>query len=521
MSDSGDIATAVRLHPDDNVLCLLRDHRAGEIPQLPASDCAAPLPSLLQATPLGHKIALTEIVEGEPVLKYGVPIALARQRIQPGEHAHLHNLADLQDTATRLSPAHAKQDPQATEPCSPAPIAASPDNTDGPYRLPSEFAGFQRSSGRPGIRNHLLILSVCGLNAAGARKVRAALPGSLLVSTAFGRGQLGADREFHDRMLRQLACHPNVGGVILLAADRHMRQRYQSVITEQGRLCAGFSLQECGEDTVHLTELASVIGNEMQQQLASVRRQPCKTDTLAVAMECGHSDASSGMVSNPLCGRLADELVHAGGTVVISETVEWSGAEQDLYQRCQTRRIAERLQKLVIDRHEIARAAGRDLTLGNPGPQNHDGGITTLVEKSRGAIAKAGTTGIIAALAQGELLPASAGLCLMDTPALSPESISSMVASGAQLVLFTTGPGNPYGSAIAPTIKLSANPQTTRRVGHQIDFDASAAFDGRPSAGNLLPPLGALLLRVCEGESVAAERLDEGDEVISRLSASV
>lgn len=521
MSAPLDSASAVRLHPDDNVLCLLRDHDKGQIPLLQQNEPGAQPPALRQATPLGHKVALADISEGAAIVKYGVPIALARYRIQAGEHAHLHNLKDLQNTAADVLPVDWTNPPKPADMAVMSAAAASADSSNEKRQLRATYSGFRRSSGRPGIRNHLLILSVCGLNAAGARKVKSALPGSQLVSTSFGRGQLGADREFHDRLLAQLACHPNVGGVLVLAADRDMRQRYQSIISEHGRLCRGFSLQECGEDTVSLTASAIAAGGELQQQLARAERQSCAASTLAIAMECGHSDASSGMVSNPLCGQLADELISIGGAVVMSETVEWSGAEQELYLRCQNPGIAQRLQWLVLARHEIARAAGTDLTLGNPGPQNHAGGITTLVEKSRGAIAKGGTTSIVGALAQGESLPMSAGLYLMDTPALSPESISSMVASSAQLVLFTTGQGNPYGSAIAPTIKLSANPQTVRRVSHQIDFDASTAFVGKLSPGDLLPALNALVIRVCEGESVAVERLDEGDEVISRLSASV
>ncbi len=521
MSPALDRISAVRLHPDDNVICLLRDHDKGEIPQLQMTESIAQVPAIRQATPLGHKVALTDIGEGDAVLKYGVPIALARHRIDAGDHAHLHNLRDLETTAADILPIVSTKPVKTTDTAALSVTATPTDGMCEQQPLPSTFFGFHRSSGRPGIRNHLLILSVCGLNAAGARKVKSALPGSQLVSSPYGRGQLGADRKLHDRLLTQLACHPNVGGVVVLAADRNMRQRYQSIISEHHRLCRGFSLQECGEDTVSLVALAIAAGNELQQQLALVERQSCATSTLAIAMECGHSDASSGMVSNPLCGKLADELVRLGGAVVFSETVEWSGAERELYQRCRNNNIAQRLQRLVIERHDIARAAGEDLTRGNPGPQNHAGGITTLVEKSRGAIAKGGTSSIAGALAQAEPLPELAGLYLMDTPALSPESITSMIASSAQLVCFTTGHGNPYGSAIAPTIKLSANPQTVQRVSHQIDFDASAAFDGLQSLNELLPALNALTIRVCEGERVAVERLDEGDEAISRISASV
>lgn len=387
--------------------------------------------------------------------------------------------------------------------------------------LPTEFRGFPRRGGRPGIRNHLTILSVCGLNAPGARKLKAALPGAVLVSSMYGRGQLGADRTFHKGMLEGFGCHPNSGAAIVLAPDRGLRERFQSAVEASGRPCTGFSLQEAEEDGEALLAAATGAGRELLQELAGEPRSPCPVSGLALALECGHSDASSGIVANPLAGDLTDLLVAAGGTAVFSETLEWTGTEQSLYARCRTPATKARLERLVAERHEIARAAGQDVRLGNPGPQNHDGGITTLEEKSHGAVAKGGTGPIVGALRQGEGLPPEPGLFLMDTPTLSPESISSMVAAGAQLVLFTTGHGNPYGSAMAPTIKLTANPRTAARLPRQIDFDASAVFSGTLTRSDALPELAELGVAVCEGRQVAAEILDEGDEAISRLLPSV
>ncbi len=387
--------------------------------------------------------------------------------------------------------------------------------------LPTHFSGFARRHGRPGIRNHLTVLSVCGLNAPGARKVSASLPGSVLISTMFGRGQVGVDQTFHNRMLEGFGCHPNAGAVIVLAPDRALRERFQSALEAHGRPCAGFSLQETDEDGEALVRAAVDAGRELAAMLAGAQRVPCPTNALAVAMECGHSDASSGIVANPLAGDMADLLITAGGCALFSETLEWTGTEPSLYARCRTPEIAARLADLIKARHGIARDAGRNIRLGNPGPQNHDGGITTLEEKSHGAVSKGGTGSISGALEQAEALPDASGLYLMDTPTLSPESISSMVVGGAQLVIFTTGQGNPYGSAMAPTVKLTANPKTAERLPRQIDFDASAVFSGTRSRADLLPDLAGLVLRVCEGELVASERLQECDEAISRLLPSI
>ena len=385
---------------------------------------------------------------------------------------------------------------------------------------PDMFQGYPRPTGRPGIRNRLVILSMCGLNGPGARKVAAALPGAVLIASPYGRGQIGPDKDFQHRMLAAFGTHPNTGAALILAADAQMRAGLQSQIEAAGRPVAGFSLQEAGEDSDRLVRMAIDAGRGLQAERDRCPRTPCHVRDLVLAVECGHSDASSGIAANPLAGDLADALVAAGGAVVISETMEWMGTEPRLYARCATPEITARLKRLVEARHDIARKAGRDLRLGNPGPQNYEGGITTLEEKSLGAISKGGTSPIVAALAAGQAIPGP-GLHLMDTPALSPESISSMVAGGAQLVIFTTGHGNPYGSAVSPTLKLTANPDTAHRLPQQIDFDASAAFTGAAARASLLPGLASLVAKTCDGHPVAAERLDECDEVISRLGPSI
>lgn len=387
--------------------------------------------------------------------------------------------------------------------------------------FPETFLGYARASGPAGVRNHLTILSVCGLNAPQARKVAAALPGAVLISSDFGRGQVGPDKAFHAAMLTAFGCHPNTGAVLVIAADAAMRARYQDAVAGSGRPVAGFSLQEEGEDSERLVARAIAAGQGMQAALAKAARVDCPVSDLTFAMECGHSDASSGIVSNPLVGDVADAIGAAGGRAIFSETMEWTGTEAGLYRRCATPQIAERLEALVAERHRVAKTAGHDVALGNPGPQNHEGGLTTLEEKSLGAVAKGGTGPIVGALAQGEAPDAGPGLYLMDTPTLSPESISSMVAAGAQVVFFTTGHGNPYGSALAPTIKVTANPEAAARLPRQIDFDASPAFGGAVPREALAGPLLSLTIAVASGQPVCAERLDECGEVISRLGPSI
>lgn len=384
----------------------------------------------------------------------------------------------------------------------------------------NSFAGYPRSMGRPGIRNHLVILSMCGLNAPGARKVAIALPQAVLISSPYGRGQVGNDKAFHAHMLQAFATHPNTGAVLVLAPDDGLCETMCAAIAKTGRPVSGFSLQSWEENGTAMTAAAIETGARMLEHVQAQSRQDCDLENIVIAAECGHSDASSGIVTNPLVGDLLDHHIARGGAAVFAETLEWLGCEQGLYARCSNPRVAERLRALVSARHAILDAAGQDIHVGNPGPQNHAGGITTLEEKSLGAICKGGRSPIIAALAEGEPIT-QPGLHLMDTPTLSPESISSMVAAGAQVVCFTTGHGNPYGSALSPTIKLTANPETAARLPDQIDFDASDVFCGLLDRAALIPDLVKLMENTCTGTLTCVERNREGDEVISRLGPSV
>lgn len=380
--------------------------------------------------------------------------------------------------------------------------------------LPATFMGYRRSSGRPGVRNRLLILCACGLNASQALKVSAALPEAALVLNLFGHGQVGADRDYSWRIMHGFAAHPNIGAVLVLAPDEAMRKSLEDFAAAAGRIAGGVSLEGAGEDGPALIARATEAGREMTRALAAQKREECQVSELVLALECGHSDAYSGIVTNPLAGELADAFVAAGGSAVFSETIEWLGAEHMLAARCRSPEIGERLLALAAARRAIAEDAGKDLRIGNPGPQNHAGGLTTLEEKSLGAIRKGGTAEIVAMLAAGEAVTAP-GLNVMDTPTLSPESMSAMVAAGAQIVCFTTGEGNPCASAIAPTLKLTGNPETAARLPGQIDAVATIGGDHGRAA------LFAKAMAICNGEFTAAERDGEGFEVISRLGPSV
>jgi len=262
------------------------------------------------------------------------------------------------------------------------------------------------------------------------------------------------------------------------------------------------------------------IATRLVREASQLRRQACDASDLVVAVECGHSDATSGLVCNPLAGRMMELVVDAGGTAMFSETVEWTGAEHLLAQRAATPEVAAKIVAAVVERERMVRESGGDLRAQNPGPQNKAGGLTTIEEKALGAIAKGGRQTIQGVLAPAQR-PSAQGLFLMDTPFFSPESITAMVAAGAQLVCFTTGAGNSYASLVAPTLKMSAHPDTCARLTEQIDFPAAGVLAGTHSIETMAEEGFARLLDIASGSLTFGEIVGEGAEVVSRLGPSM
>lgn len=383
------------------------------------------------------------------------------------------------------------------------------------------FLGYARADGAPGVRNHVVILSLSGLDHGAARSLHHQFPQTLLISSTYGRGHVGDDLVFQRQMMRALATHPNVGGCLVIGPDETFVSEVGSAFVKTARPWSGLSLQGFHEDRFALIDKGARTLTRLIHDVSRQQRSPQPIASLALAIECGHSDATSGLVANPLVGDLAVWLVQAGGRALFSETLEWTGTEDLLSSRAVDGAVGEAIRSAMARRHAQARAAGQDVQANNPGPQNHAGGITTLEEKSLGAIAKGGDQPIVGLLREGEPLGADPGLYLMDTPCFSPESITSMIASGAQMALFTTGQGNPYSSALAPTIKVCANPDTVARLGEQIDIDASAVLDGTATREDLFPAACRTVVETAGGALTWGEAAGEGVESISRLAASI
>lgn len=382
------------------------------------------------------------------------------------------------------------------------------------------FLGYHRADGRVGVRNHLLVLSTGGLTGPTARRIGAALAGAITVALPYGVGLVGRDRDVHRAAIVGLATHPNVGATLLVGDNPVLVEEAAATVAAAGRPHAALTLDACGHDALTLTDRGMRAGARLAWEISALQRAPAPVSALGIGLECGRSDPSSGLVANPLLGAVADWLVDAGGWAVIGETMEWLGAEHLLADRARSPDVAEALRGAVLRRERAAVAAGMDLTGNNPSPTNVAAGLSSIEEKSLGNIAKSGHRPIEGLLAYAEA-PPGPGLWAMDAPAYAPESVTGFVAAGAQLVLFTTGVGNSYVSALSPTLKLSANPAACAGLHEQLDFDAAAAFRGREGLEQTAEALKHRVVAVASGQATWGEILKEGDEVLSRFGPAL
>ncbi len=382
------------------------------------------------------------------------------------------------------------------------------------------FDGYSRPSGAAGVRNDVLVLSPTGLTAPTARRIANNVAGAKLVSMPYASGVVGDDGALRRLALKGLATHPNVGAVLLISGNEPEMEAMAAEFAEAGQRVEAISLDSCGQDALRLTNEGMRLAGHMSKELSRQKREPQPLSKLFLALECGRSDPSSGIAANPLVGAVVDRVVDAGGSAVFGETMEWYGTEEALSARAADAGVAQDIRNAIARREQAAEAAGMDLIGNNPGPTNIAAGLTTLEEKALGSVAKGGSRTIQGVLSIAEA-PAKSGLYAMDGPWYAPESLTGMVAAGAQLALFTTGPGNSFTSHLAPTIKLSANVETVQRLGELVDFDASALTSGRATLEEVTSDLLDKVIAVASGETTWGEIWNEGEEVISRLGASL
>ena len=382
------------------------------------------------------------------------------------------------------------------------------------------FQGFRRPDGRVGVRNHLLVLSVTGLTGPAARRISGEIGDCVMVDYVYDSGTYGMEREAHERALLGLALNPNVGGVLLISANPVRGEKILKQILEQGKPVLLITLDDCGHDAQILTERGISAAKRLQDEIGNYNRESADISELYVAMECGRSDPSSGLVSNPLLGLVSDKLIDAGGSAIIGESIEWLGAEHLLAKRAITPELGQRIVDAVESREQAAISSGIDLTGNNPGPTNIAAGLSTIEEKSLGNITKSGSR-TIQNLLDWAQRPVESGLLLMDAPAYAPESLTGFAASGTQLILFSTGVGNSFVNSIVPTIKISANPETCQRLHNQLDYKCAEVFQGEKSLEQASDDLFDVVLDIASGKTTWGEKVGEGGEAFARMGASL
>ncbi|HEX6111653.1 MAG TPA: altronate dehydratase family protein, partial [Geminicoccaceae bacterium] len=456
----------VRLHPNDNVV-------TARIDLLPNTAVAGEHIACAVRIPAGHKIATRPIARGEPVRKYDQIIGFASADIAPGEHVHVHNV-EMQDFARDY--------------------AFGADVRPTQYVPESErasFDGFLRPNGKAGTRNFIGVLSTVNCSATVCHHVAETFPRDELaafgnvdgiVALTHGTGCGMADRgdgfAALQRTLWGYARHPNFAGVLMIGLGCEVNQidfLLEAYQIQRGPHFRTMTMQGTG-GTRKTIERAQAMIREMLPHANEARRQRISASELSVALQCGGSDAYSGITANPALGAACDILVRHGGTGILAETPEIYGAEHLLTRRAVSREVGEKLVERIRWWEEYTRINGGEMN-NNPSPGNKAGGLTTILEKSLGAAAKGGTTNLTGVYKYAEPV-SERGFAFMDSPGYDPASVTGQVASGANIVCFTTGRGSCFGFKPAPSIKLATNTEMYRRMEEDMDINCGVILDG-------------------------------------------
>lgn len=502
----------VLLSPRDSVVVALRDLEKGEVLRL--GETAV---HVRKDVPAGHKFAIRDTASDSPVFKFGWSIGLATGDIVAGDHVHSHNLrcdhtVDLDAISTEI----------------PADFASIGDVT---------FQGYQRSTGKVGTRNYLAVISNVNCSASVARMIASRFDEQALAafdnidgvisfrhSSGCAMAFEGSRHRMLTRVLGGMARHPNIGGYLLVGLgceqgtlDHLVNSQKLHSIDFPGQAGAAspdscdvpvLSIQNSGGTRATVEQGVEIVAR-LLPQVNSIRRQTVPASHLVLATECGGSDGYSGITANPALGAAGDRLVACGGTVILSETSEIYGAEHLLTRRARTRAVAEKLLERIEWWKWYCKNYGEELD-NNPSVGNKAGGLTTITEKSLGAVSKGGTSALEAVYEYAEPVD-RAGFVVMDSPGFDPASVTGMVAGGANLVAFTTGRGSCFGFKPTPSFKIASNSRLFARLPEDMDFNAGRVLEGK-TVQQVGLELFEQLLRTASGEPTCSERLGIGDE---------
>jgi altronate dehydratase large subunit len=383
----------------------------------------------------------------------------------------------------------------------------------------SGLLGYRRPDGRYGVRNRVVVMAAADNVNPLAAQLANAVPGAQLIPATFGRGQLGSDLDATIRALVGLASNPNVAEALIVSFEAESALRILEGVCKRGRAAQYISLIELGGHSAAM-ERGTKLLTEMLFRHRSDPRVAMPPSSLVVGLECGGSDATSGLVANPVIGRIADSLIDAGGTAIFSEPVELVGCEDALARRARREEIAQEVRALTKRYTDIAAAAGVDLVGVNPTADNLAGGLTTIEEKSLGAVSKSGSRPLQGVLAFAEA-PKACGVWLMDAPAAAVENLTALSAGGCQAVLFSSGSVNPSGNPISPTVKICANPRSAQSMREHVDVDLSGVLTEGLSLESAVARAHETLRAILLGRDPKADELGYSEIRISRFGLSV
>jgi altronate hydrolase len=490
------ITAILKLASDDNVVLALRELTSGE--RLGATGIEA-----RELIPAGHKVAIVTIPPGQPIRKYGQIIGFASVQIEPGSHVHVHNVM-----------------------VKPFERDAAAGSTAAPteFIVPgATFQGIVRADGRVATRNYLGVVTTVNCSATAARHIadrmqrelegHPTIDGVVAITHTAGCG-MAAEGEAMDVLRRTIggyAAHPNFAGVLLLGLgceDNQVDRLMKAVGLEAGPRLQAMTIQDAGGTAATVARGMDML-REMVPDAAKAVRTTVPAGELKLALQCGGSDGYSGISANPALGACADLLVRNGGTAVLSETPEIYGAEHLLTRRAQSADVAEQLLARIRWWEAYTARNGGEMN-NNPSPGNKAGGLTTILEKSLGAVAKGGSTNLVAVNEYAEPIRAH-GLVFMDTPGYDPVSATGQVAGGANMICFTTGRGSVFGAKPAPSIKIATNSALYKRMSDDMDVNCGPIADGEATVAEKGREIFELVLRVASGEPSKSEALGFGD----------
>jgi len=383
-----------------------------------------------------------------------------------------------------------------------------------------KLRGYARNNGAVGIRNHLLVIpsSVCASTV--AWRIAEQVEGAVAIPNQHGCAQIRPDLDVTFRTLAGLGKNGNIGAVLVigLGCESLETEELAREISYSGKEVEYIVIQQAG-GTLSAQEKGLKIARKMSQHISRMEKEPINISQIILGLECGGSDTTSGLAANPSQGYVSDRLIRAGGTSILSETTELIGAEHILADRAVSDDVAAKLLKIVRECEEKANRMGVDLRGSQPTPGNMAGGLSTIEEKSLGCIYKGGTMPLSGVLEYAEI-PSGKGLHMMDTPGQDIESITGMVAGGAQIVLFTTGRGTPTGCPIAPVIKITGNPGTFALMEENIDINAGTIIQGMQSIEEAGERIWEEMIEVINGKLTKAEALRHSEFGIYKLTST-